>query len=143
VDVLKRIHGWLRPGGLLLDQHSEPAPPKVEVVDPSDGRVFLGYVDTSAVVDNIHRAREAVSSLVQAGYFEQERSVVFDFVSHFPSVDAWLRYREERRATSVVHPDLIERARGLLAEPPPRELQLSERMLATRLKRRETAGGNS
>lgn len=134
MDVLKRIHRWLHAGGLLLDLHPEPDLPKVAVVEVGGGRVMLGHVDTTSLLGNIYRARAEVTSLVQAGYFERERSVVFDFVSHFAGVDEWLRHREARRSTSVVQPDIIEHARDLLAAATSRELQVTERVLATRLK---------
>ena len=138
MDVLKRIHRWLRTDGLVLDLQPEPEPPRVEVVEVGDSRVLLGHIDTSVVVGNIHRARAAVTSLVEAGYFEQECSVVFDFVSHFRGVDEWLRHRQARRSTSVVDPAIIHRARDMLSASPSGELDVSERVLATRLKRRGT-----
>ena len=140
MDVLKRIHQWLRAGGLVLDLHPEPEAPTVEVVDAEAMRVLLGHIDNRALVGNIHRARAALTSLVEAGYFQRERSVVFDFVSHFRGVDEWLRHREQRRSTSVVDAGIIDHARQLLLPPTSSELQVSERVLATLLKRRDTPG---
>ena len=138
MDVLKRIHRWLRAGGLVLDLQPEPEPPTVEVVEVGRSRVLLGHIDTTATDGNIHRARAAVTSLVEAGYFERECSVVFDFVSHFRGVDEWLRHRQERRSTSVVDPAIVDRARDMLFASPSGQLDVSEHVLATRLKRRAT-----
>jgi len=115
VDVLKRIHRWLRPGGLVLDLQPEPEPPTIEVVEVGVGRTLLGHIDTTVLAGNIHRARATVTSLVEAGYFERDGSEMFDFRSHSTYVDEWLRHRKARRSTSVVEPAIIERARNLLS----------------------------
>jgi transposase len=111
VDVLKRIYRWLRPSGLLLDLHPEPEQPSVDIVLGEGGKVHLGRIDNTALIANIRAARAALASAVEQNLFEQERSLVFDFISHFVSVDEWLRQRQERRATSVVDPAMIDRAR--------------------------------
>jgi hypothetical protein len=122
VDVLKGIHRWLRRDGLLLDVHPEPEPPLVAVTFSGPRDVDLGRIDTSGVIANIHRARAALKSLVEGGWFEEERSTTFDFVSHFASVDDWLRHRTERRSSSLVDPAIIDRARELFTAPTAREL---------------------
>jgi len=92
---------------------------------------YLGRVDTTGLIANIHTARAALASAIQVGWLEPKRSVVYDFTSHFPSVDEWLRHREERRSTSVVDPVVIARARELLGLHAQSELRVSERVLAT------------
>lgn len=134
MHVLQHIHRWLRPDGVLLDLHPEPEQPVVEAIVGTD-HSYLGRIDTTSLVGNIHRARETLRSIVREGWFAVERSAVFDFVSHFPSVDDWLRHREERRSTSIVDPAIVARARELLSESTSGELRVSERLLATRLRR--------
>lgn len=135
MDVLKRIHRWLRPDGLLLDVHPEPEQPRVEAVLVDRGSVHLGRIDTSALMGNIHAARAALALAVEQRWFERERSLVFDFVSHFQTVDEWLHHRQDRRATSIVDPAIIEQARELLSAHPRGELRVSEHVLATRFRR--------
>jgi hypothetical protein len=115
--------------------HSDPEQPVVEAL--VNGRsIHLGRIDNSRTVGNIHRARATLRSVVDDGWFAVERSVVFDFVQHFPDVDTWLQYREDRRATSIVAPDLIEHARMLFSSSPAAmELRTSEHIQATRLSR--------
>ena len=134
MHVLRNIHRWLRPDGVLLDLHPEPAHPRVEVYIDGVGNVHLGWIDSTSVTTNIHRARETLTSIVQAGWFTSGRSMTFDFVSHFPSVDDWLRHREERRARSVVDPAIIERARELLSAKTG-EVVVRERVFAARFNR--------
>jgi hypothetical protein len=143
VDVLKRIHRWLRRGGLLLDLHPEPEQPLVELTLDGIRNVYLGRIDTTALIGNIHGARAALRSVVEAGWFERERSVVFDFVSHFPGVDEWLQHREKHRSSSVVDQAIIVSARSVLSAVTSGELQVSERVLATRFKRKRAAVASS
>ena len=134
MDVLQKSHRWLRPGGLLLDVHPEPEKPTVASVR-TNRVVSLGHIDTSSTIGNIHNARAALQSMVEQHLFENERSLVFDFVSHFASVDEWLRHREARRSTSIVDPALIDTAREVLRAEPGSELLVGERELATRFRR--------
>ena len=134
MDVLKNTHRWLRSGGVLFDLHAEPEQPVVEAIT-SGGPVYLGRIDNSRTVGNIHSARASLKSVVDDGWFTVERSVVFDFVQRFPDVDTWLRYREDRRATSIVTPEIVARARELFSSQAAFELRTGEHMQATRLRR--------
>ena len=133
--VLKRIHRWLRSDGLLLDLHPEPEQPTIDAVRDGMRLEYLGRIDTSGLITNIYAARAALASLIEAGWFVPERSLIYDFISHFSSVDEWLRHREERRSSSVVEPAVIARARALLAQDGRSELRVSERVLASRFRR--------
>jgi hypothetical protein len=116
--------------------HPKPQKPTVRIASTT-GSVHLGHVDTGGVIANIHKTRAALQSMVEQRWFEKESSLVFDFVSHFASVDDWLRHREARRSTSIVPPALIDQARKVLSEEPGGELLVSERELATRFRRRD------
>ena len=135
MHALERIRAWLRPGGLLLDLHPEPVRPTVVLGYDGLRAVHLGEVDNSRLVGNVHAARAALALVVERGWFARERSQLYDFISHFGSVDSWLRYREERRSTSVVEPALIARAREMMLARPSAELRVREQVLATRLRR--------
>jgi hypothetical protein len=117
---------------LLLDLHPEPEHFNVDVVPTGGTTVHVGQQDTTSLSTNIRAARAALTSLVDAGWFRPERSMLFDFVSRFSSVDQWLRHREEQRSTSVLAPEMVLHARELLA-PGVGELCVRERILATRL----------
>jgi hypothetical protein len=75
----------------------------------------IGTVDNSDLVQRIHLARAARERAQRAGWFDWDRELVFDFISEFGSVDDWLAYRREKRSSSIVSPELLDRARGLLA----------------------------
>jgi hypothetical protein len=134
VHALRKVHAWMRTDGLLLDLHPEPEHFNVDVVLPRATLVHVGQLDTTALSANIRAARAALTALLAAGWFRPERSMLFDFVSRFSSVDQWLRHREEQRCTSVVAPEIVLRARDLLTAAGG-ELRVAERVLATRLTR--------
>ena len=136
MHVLTKVNQWLRPDGVLLDLHPEPEHPTIDFHLPDSNIVPLGQLDMTSLISNIRAARAALGSLVEAGWFRSERSLVFDFSSCFSSVDQWLRHREDRRATSVLAPDIVARARQFLAASGG-EVCVTERIQATRLARVE------
>jgi hypothetical protein len=81
------VHQWLRPDGLVLDLHPQPELIDVEVVLTDGSAVGLGPIDTTSLIANMHTARAALASAEQAGWYQRERSVLFDFASHFATVD--------------------------------------------------------
>jgi hypothetical protein len=131
VDVLNKVHRWLRPGGQLLDLQPEPEWLDVEVGLRDARAIHLGQIDTSSLMRSIGSARAALMSVVDHGLFKHERELIFDFDSHFFSVDEWLRYRQARRSTSVLDPSIVDRARELLAADGA-EVRVKERVRATR-----------
>ena len=81
-----------------------------------------------------------MAGLVEEGWFARERSVEFEVLYHFDSVDQWLAYRLERGTSTEVDAALLVRARGMLAETPG-ELLIREQMRATRYRRRNRTYG--
>jgi hypothetical protein len=134
VHVLRRVHRWLRPGGRVVDIHPRPEAASVEVA-ANGSLVRVGLFDRPIIYDHIRAARATLEELVHAGLYAAERSINFEVLYHFDSVDAWLAYRAERGSSAVVPPDLQEHARAVLAETSG-ELLIREGMRATRYRRR-------
>jgi hypothetical protein len=118
----------------VLDIHPEPEDARVEVRD-GHRLTFVGLYQRPAIYENIHAARATLAGLVEDGWFARERSVEFEVLYHFDSVDEWLAYRVERGTSTEVDPALLARAGGVLAETPG-ELLIREQMRATRYRRR-------
>jgi hypothetical protein len=137
VHVLHRVHRWLRPAGRMLDIHPEPEDARVEVRF-GHRLTFVGPYQRPAIYRNIHAARAALAGMVDERLFVRERSVKFEVVYHFDSVDKWLAYRVERGTSTEVDPALLARARDVLAETSG-ELLIREQMRATRYRRRHPA----
>jgi hypothetical protein len=137
VNVLHRVHRWLRPGGRVLDIHPEPEDARVEVRN-GKSLTFVGPYQRPAIYQNVHAARAALGGMVGEGLFARERSVRFEVLYHFGSLDEWLAYRVERGTATEVDPALVARGRDVLAEMPG-ELLIREQMRATRYRRRQPA----
>ena len=118
----------------MLDIHPEPEDARVEVRD-GHRLTFVGLYQRPAIYENIHAACGTLAGLVEDGWFARERSVEFEVLYHFDSVDQWLAYRVERGTATEVDPELVARARGVLAVTPG-ELLIREQMRATRFRRR-------
>jgi hypothetical protein len=118
----------------VLDIHPEPEDASVEV---RDGKrlTYVGPYQRQAIYENIHAARAALAGTIGEGLFARERSVGFEVLYHFDSVDQWLAYRVERGTSTEVDPVLLARARDAVAESSA-ELLIREQMRATRYRRR-------
>lgn len=94
----------------------------------------LGHLDDSAYIRDIHAARAVVEALIQEQLFVRERVVVFENVLHVSDVDTWLAYRAERASRALLAPEIVARARSLLAQGGG-EIRVVERVYAARLRR--------
>jgi hypothetical protein len=106
----------------------------VEVILGGVDAIRLGEIDSSSLIANIYAARATMTSLVDTGWFNPERAVLFDFDSHFRSVDEWLRHRQEQRSTSVLDTTIVSRACELVGDGKG-EVRVRERVAARRFRR--------
>lgn len=125
----------------MLDIHPEPEDARVEVLD-GGGLTFVGPYSRPAIYQHIHGARDALAGQVVAGLFARERSVGFEVLYHFATVEDWLVYRVERGTTTEVDPALADRARQMLARTSG-ELVVREQMRATRYRRQHPTRPNA
>lgn len=110
VHVLRQTHKALRSRGVLLDLHPLPRHPWVEIWR-GGRRIRLGLLDDTTFVEEVRAARACLEDVVREGIFRVEARRWFDWRIHYASVDAWLRRRKERDATSVIPPGMLDRAR--------------------------------
>ena len=141
MHVLHRVHRWLRPGGGGLDIHPEPEDARVEI-RAGDRLTVVGPYARPVIYQNIRAARDTLAGLIGEGLFTRERSVSFEVLYHFGSVDAWLAYRAERGTTTEVEPALLACAGEMLADTSG-ELLVREQMRATRYRQRHPLRPNS
>jgi hypothetical protein len=125
----------------MLDIHPEPEDAQVEIRD-GDRLTVVGPYARPVIYQNIRAARDTLAGLIGEGLFTRERSVSFEVLYHFGSVDAWLAYRAERGTTTEVAPALVARAREMLADRSG-ELLVREQMHATRYQQRHPLRTNS
>lgn len=114
MHALRRIHGSLRPEGVLLDLHPQPEHAGVEVWQ--GGRVKrLGQVGQEEDIRDILEARDRLDLVEGEGWYITERRRFFDLLSHFPSAEDWLQYQEREGYTATISEELLASAHRLLA----------------------------
>lgn len=119
---------------MLLDVHPVPRPSTIEVRDRG-ATTFVGTPDDRIAVGKIRAGRRLLNRVLRDGLFEVHGRRWFDFEVHHPSIDAWLRRREERGSTSVISDELLEGARRAMDQSPNAVLIVSGRTRATALTR--------
>ena len=123
------MHGWLRPGGLLLDIRPGPEPAVVEARGPR-GHETVGPVRDPTHPARVAAARRALEELVAAGYYRRRRRELFAFLYHFDSAEAWRAYLAEWWATAEVDDEDVARVAAALARTGG-EVLVRERVRAT------------
>jgi hypothetical protein len=91
-------------------------------------------MDDTAYIRDVLAGRAVIDSLVDAGQFVRESEMVFEHLAHASDVDAWLAYRAEAATRSILDPQIVERARELLAGQEG-EIVIRRRGYAARLRR--------
>jgi hypothetical protein len=113
VHALEIIHSLLKPDGTLIDIHPSGKPPTIELVQDR-GRTLVGHLQES---DDFIEYRQAQAALEQAhrlGWFDIERSGVFQFVVWSPSIGELRAYLDENWSDAVVAPGIDQRVDGLI-----------------------------
>lgn len=120
VDALERAHGWLRPGGRLVDIHPTAEPAYLEV---QAGARLLGVgrvhdVDEQIGTSARHaRADAAFAAVVERGWFLVEQRREFSFRRHADTVDEMRSYVNDTWTGAVLDEGALQdAARHLLAE---------------------------
>ncbi len=121
VDALERAHGWLRPGGRLVDIRPTEEPGYLEV-EVGGRLVCVGRVhdvDEQIGPNARHaRAEAAFAAAVERGWFLVEARRTFSFRRHADTVDEMRSYVNGTWKGAVLHERALQdAARHLLAEP--------------------------
>ena len=128
------MHTALRPGGQLLDLHPDAVHSPVEV-DAGSTIVPLGHLDDTLHIRDVDAALAARQVVIDAGQFVLEREIRFTFITHFDSVESWLRFLAEHAQKSVIPAELAARARVLLPPGSSGEVRIRRQTYAARLRR--------
>jgi hypothetical protein len=137
VHALERIHGAIRPGGVLLDIHPLPEHARIEVV--AGGLVVdAGRLDASRFIAKVLPAQAALADQAAAGSFVTEQVEAFDYLTWFDGIEEWLSYMAAEWVSADVPPTLAERVRALLPGGMG-PIRTRESVHAARLRRAEPA----
>ena len=128
------MHTALRPSGQLLDLHPDAVHSSVEV-EVGGAIVPLGLLDDTLHIRDVHSALAARQVVIDAGQFVLEREIRFTFITHFDSVESWLRFMAEHAQKSVIPAELAGRARMLLPPESSGEVRIRRKTYAAWLRR--------
>lgn len=116
VHALEITHGLLKKDGLLIDIHPSGRPPTFEV--HVDGEVLLaGHVLEMDGFVEYFQAGDALKDVTTRGLFKLERTELFPFKMHAPTVKAIVDHIQAEWSDAVLAKEVIQRAEGLLAKP--------------------------
>ncbi|HEX6799053.1 MAG TPA: hypothetical protein VF116_15195 [Ktedonobacterales bacterium] len=132
--ALRNIHSALRPGGVLLDM--QPARhSRLELALPDGRTLTAGAIDESPGYAATEAALDALRTVVAVGLFAPEVEREFEFLYHFDGLDEWREHMAGNWHRARVSPDLVARARELVAGHPEGALRISRTLRAARLRR--------
>ena len=119
VHALEIIHGLLKPGGTLIDIHPSGEPPSIELVQDRGRtlvgqRTLVGHLQESDNFIEYSQAQAALEQALRLGWFDMERSGVFQFVVWSPSIGELRAYLDENWSDAVLDPGIDQRLEGLI-----------------------------
>jgi hypothetical protein len=127
VHALETIHGFLKPGGYLIDLH--PNGELVEFILPLEqGELFIGYMQETDDYIEYHQANDALETVVAAGLFQVVKSGKFEFLTHAGSFDELKAFLDENWSDAVIPEDVVARAKELEVKYGERKTILRERV---------------
>ena len=139
VDALRKVHGSLRPDGLMLDVR--PVPLKWEVETLADGAsVAIGRLGEPGFGSDTRIVEDALTAVVASGHFVTEREKSFEVGQHCDGIEDFREFLDNRKGTIGPQPQMLRRAGVLLADGRG-EVVVKRPMRATLLRRTEPAPG--
>lgn len=132
MSALRNIHSALRPGGVLLDL--QPARrSRLELALPDGRTLVAGEIDESPGYEALAATLAALRTVVDAGLFAPEVETTFEYLYHFSGLDEWREHMADHWHRARVSPELVARARELLAEHPDGTPRISRTLRVARL----------
>src|SRR3954452_13379247 len=129
VDALRRAHRLLRPRGCLVDLHPTAARASVEVATQ-----VIGDVDADDGPLRHAAAGDALTSVVDAGFFVVERSFEFDFYTYADTIEELREYVEQNWLHARIDGAIVRRTNEALFGAPGVRPRVREQVRLTRLR---------
>jgi len=134
VHALEKIHGLIRPGGILLDIHPTPQPPRIEV-RLGARTIPAGWLKETDDYVEYEDADDALSQAIARGLFVVERRGKFSFITHADTIAELREYLAEEWKDAVVDDLTAVRIEELLSTPErDKEVILRESIRIARMK---------
>jgi hypothetical protein len=125
VHALEQIHALLEPGGVLIDIHPTGEP--VAFLLPHNGREeFIGYMQESDDYIEYRQADEAITAVVENGFFELWKSEEFEFRTYADAFEELKSFLDENWSDAIITDEVLASAKRLEREYGKRNLFLRE-----------------
>ena len=114
-DALRRVHGWLRPGGTLVNVQPEPAPKSLRACRRARKRPLGLAHDATSFHENLRLTDLELDRAVAAGMFARMNEEQFEIDSRFETLDDWRDFLIRPYAGALeIDPVKIARAEAAL-----------------------------
>ena len=136
VDALRRSHGLLAPGGIVIDIHPTPEPAHLEIAAGSEFVCLADRLDdgTASGPRQRHMAADAaVLACMSDDMFTREAATEFVFRTHADTVEELLDYLHAKWKQLHFNAADLSRARYRLARGDGTAVVVTERVTASRL----------
>ena len=133
VHALHKIHGMLKPGGMLIDMRPLPELPKVDVRIETQEHL-VGWLRETGGREQYVQAEDAISKTVEDGLYLNSRTEQFTYHVYADAVSELVCYLEETWTDAITDDIMFQRASELMRSAvSDKEVGLHEVVRITRL----------
>jgi hypothetical protein len=129
VHALRRVRALVRPDGLVVDLHPTEERAWVEI-----GAERAGPVEAGDAPARHAAAGAALKTVLDAGLFIAENSVVFQFFTYADSVEELGDHIRQTWRSGRIEKPVLERARAIMHRSPGTRPRVCEHVRCTRLR---------
>ena len=128
VDALKRVRGWLRPAGSLVDVHPTSAVAVVMV-----GHTIAGPLQTGSAPSRHQAATEAIASVLRERLFTKHDQMEFEHSTYAETLEELQKFIVEDWCEAQIGDATMARGQALMRDAPGVKPRVRERVSAARL----------
>lgn len=133
VHALERIHGWLAPGGLLIDLHPSGDPPPLHV-RIGDAHHCAGWLRETDDYIEYEQATAALDAVVRRGLYRRQARRTFAFTTYADTLADLRDYLARNWADAVLEEPVARHITDWLQSPTDdKEIRLREIVTITAL----------
>lgn len=134
VHALEKVHGLLRPAGMLIDIHPSAEPPAIQVRIGS--KIYeAGWLRETDDYLEYEEADRALAQAIDRGLYALERQAQFSFTTHAPTLRDLQQHLEEEWQDAFIEDTTVFSIEDLLrVRERDKEVLLRESVLIHRLR---------
>ena len=115
VHALRKATSSLNPGGIILEVHDLLDPPRIEI-HSSEGELFAGQLLSTNNFENQRHADQAIGELIEQGFLQSERSIVFEYFIRSDTFDEFNEWLDEEWESVYMPEETKGKVQDLIAQ---------------------------